>query len=93
MYSTLGIHKAPFSGHLSISRVEGACVRASCGEFERTDDSFTVDLAASYRLTDSVGLFARVENVADAEDIIGRHPYGARPNKGRTFSMGVDLAW
>ena len=93
LYSTLGIHKEPFSGHLSISRVEGACVRASCGEFERTDDSFTVDLAASYQLTDSVGLFARVENVADADDIVGRHPYGARPNKGRTFSMGVDLVW
>ncbi|MDE0177291.1 MAG: TonB-dependent receptor [Gammaproteobacteria bacterium] len=93
VYSTLGIHKEPFSGHLSISRVEGACVRASCGEFERTDDSFTVDLAASYRLTSSVGLFARVENVADADDIVGRHPYGARPNKGRTFSVGVDLAW
>ena len=93
MYSTLGIHKEPFAGHLSISRVEGACVRASCGEFERTDDSFAVDLAASYQLTGSVGLFARVENVADADDIVGRHPYGARPNKGRTFSMGVDLAW
>ena len=93
LYSTLGIHKEPFSGHLSISRVDGACVRASCGEFERTDDSFTVDLAASYQLTDSVGLFARVENVADADDIVGRHPYGSRPNKGRTFSMGVDLAW
>ena len=93
LYSTLGIDKAPFSGHLSISRVDGACVRASCGEFERTDDSFAVDLAASYQLTDSVGLFARVENVSDADDIVGRHPYGARPNKGRTFSMGVDLAW
>ena len=93
VYSTLGIHKEPFTGHLSISRVEGACARASCGEFERTDDSFTVDLAASYQLTDSVGLFARVENVANADDIVGRHPYGARPNKGRTFSMGIDLAW
>ena len=92
-YSTLGIHKEPFSGHLSISRVEGACVRASCREFERTDDSFTVDVAASYRLTNSVGVFARVENVADADDIVGRHPYGARPNKARTFSVGVDLAW
>ena len=93
LYSTLGIDKAPFSGHLSISRVDGACVRASCTEYERTDDSFTVDLAASYQLTDSVGLFARVENVSDADDIVGRHPYGARPNKGRTFSVGVDLAW
>ena len=93
LFATVGIHKEPFSGHLSISRVDGACVRASCGEFERTDDSFTVDLAARYQLTDSVGLFARVENIADADDIVGRHPYGARPNKSRTFAVGVDLAW
>ena len=93
LHSTIGIRKGPFSGDLSVSRVDGACVRASCGEFERTDDSFTVDLAASYRLTDSVGLFARVENIADADDIVGRHPYGARPNKGRTFAVGVNLAW
>lgn len=92
-FATFGLRKEPFSGHLSLNRVAGACVRASCGEFEKTDDSFTVDLAASYQLTDSVGLFARVENIADADDIVGRHPYGARPNKGRTLAMGVDLAW
>ena len=93
LYSTVGILKEPFSGHLSISRVDGACVRASCGEFEKTDDSFTIDLAANYQLNDTVGLFARVENIADADDIVGRHPYGARPNKGRMLAVGVDLAW
>ncbi|MCY3620384.1 MAG: TonB-dependent receptor [Gammaproteobacteria bacterium] len=93
LYSTLGVQREPFSGHLSIGHVDGACVRASCGEFERTDDSFTVDLAGSYQMTDSVGLFARVENLTDADDIVGRHPYGARPNKGRMFSIGVDLTW
>ena len=92
-YATIGIRKGPFSGHLSVNHVDAACVRASCGEFETTDDSLTLDLGANFQLTDWVGLFARVENIADADDIIGRHPYGARPNKPRTFAMGVDLAW
>ena len=92
-YATVGVRKEPFSGHLSVNHVDAACVRASCGEFETTDESLTLDLAANYQLTDWVGIFARVENIADADDIVGRHPYGARPNKGRTFAMGVDLAW
>ena len=93
LYATVGVSKEPFSGHLSVNHVDAVCVRASCGEFETTDESLTLDLAANYQLTDWVGIFARVENIADADDIVGRHPYGARPNKGRTFALGVDLTW
>ena len=93
LYATVGVRKEPFAAHISASRIGSVCVRASCGPFERTDDAFTLDLAASYQLTDWVGLVARIENVADADDIVGRHPYGARPNKGRTVSVGIDLAW
>ncbi len=93
LYATVGIHKERVSGHVSMSYVDSACVQASCGEFMTTDESLTVDLAANYQLNDWVGFFARVENIADADDIVGRHPYGARPNKGRAFSMGIRLAW
>lgn len=93
LHATVGIRKEPFSGHVSINHADSTCVRASCGEFETTDESLTLDLAANYQLTDWVGLIARVENIADADDIVGRHPYGARPNKARAFSIGVSLAW
>ncbi len=93
LYASVGVRKEPFAAHLSASRIGAVCVRASCDRFERTDDSFTLDLAANYQLTDWVGLFARVENVTDADDIVGRHPYGARPDKGRTVAVGIDLAW
>ncbi|MYJ74147.1 MAG: TonB-dependent receptor [Gammaproteobacteria bacterium] len=92
-FATLGVRMGTFAAHLSANRVAGVCVRASCGAFEKTDGSLDLDVAARYRMTDAVGLFARVENLADADDIGGRHPYGARPNKGRTFAIGVELAW
>lgn len=67
------------------------CTRASCGQFEQTDSSLTLDLAGQYLIRDDVILFARIENASDERDISGRRPYGARPNKGRSASLGVEL--
>ena len=69
--------------------VDETCVRASCGDFEKTESSLNVDLSGSYRLNGTVDLFARVENLTGEEDIVGRQPYGARPNKDTTASVGV----
>ena len=95
LHSTIGTRGRGdrWSVHLSLSFVGAVCVRASCGAFEQTDDSLTFDVAGTYRLADAVALFVRVENVADAQDIVGRHPYGARPNKGRTAVVGLGVAW
>jgi len=93
LHSTIGFTNGRWTGHVSTNYVASVCVRAACGAFEKTDDSLTFDLAGRYQLTDFVGLFSRVENLADADDIVGRHPYGARPNKGRTVAVGLELAW
>lgn len=93
IHAMIGVRKERFGVSLSASHIGAVCVRASCAAFEKTDDSLTLDFAASYRLTDAVGLFARVENLADAGDLVGRHPYGARPNKGRAMAVGIDLVW
>ena len=93
LHASVGVRKEAFGAHLSASYVGGACVKASCGAFERTERSLTLDVAASYQWTEAVGLFARVENLAGAVDILGRHPYGARPNKGRAIAVGFDVAW
>ena len=93
LHAVLGATKGRWSGHVSANYVDGVCARASCGAFETTDDSVTLDLAGRFALSDAVSLFARVENLADAHGIVGRHPYGARPNKGRSAAIGVDLAW
>ena len=49
-------------------------MRASCGDFERTDDTLTVDIAAHYLFTDRISLFGRMENVTGEEDILGPPP-------------------
>ena len=93
VHATIGVRVEPFAAHVSASHIGAVCVRASCAAFEKTDDSLNFDVAAHYQMSDAVGLFARVENLTDADDIVGRHPYGARPNKGRTFAIGVELGW
>ena len=93
LYALLGVENGRWSTHLSGNFVDGVCVRASCGTFESTDDALNIDLAGRFELSATASLFARVENLTDAQDIVGRHPYGARPNKGRTASIGFDVAW
>ena len=61
--ATLGLLRGPLEAHVGLNYVDAVCVRASCGEFERTDDAFTVDVALTWALNDRVDLFARVENL------------------------------
>ena len=88
-----GIEQPRWRAYVSANYVDEVCVRASCGDFERTNDTLTVDIAARYLFTDRISLFGRMENVTGAEDILGRHPYGARPNKDRTVIGGVRIGF
>jgi Fe(3+) dicitrate transport protein len=85
----LGVEAGRWATYLSANYVDDVCVRASCEEFERTDDSLTIDVSASYQLSAAFNLFARAENLTNTHDIMGRQPYGARPNKERTLSAGL----
>lgn len=87
--ASIGFQKDNWASYLSANYVDEVCVRASCNAFEKTDDTFTIDISTAYQLNDSLNLFARVENVTSQEDILGRQPYGARPNKDRTVSAGL----
>jgi Fe(3+) dicitrate transport protein len=88
---SLGLDKGAWQVNTNISYVDEVCARASCGVFERTDDALTLDIAGNYLLNDSLKIFARLENATDERDILGRQPYGARPNKGRSSSVGVEF--
>ena len=85
----LGVEAGRWATYLSANYVDDVCVRAPCEEFERTDDSLTIDVSASYQLSAALNLFARAENLTNTHDIMGRQPYGARPNKERTLSAGL----
>ena len=90
---TTGFIKQPFEAYVNVTRVGEVCVRSSCGAFEKVENAVTVDVTGNYSLNDSLTLFARVENLLSEDAIASRHPYGARPNKARTVSVGMSLGW
>ncbi len=87
--ASIGYETMAWGVNLSANYVDEVCVRAACGAYQQTDDTFTVDLSANYQVNDMLNLYGRVENLTDEADILGRHPYGARPNKARTATVGV----
>jgi Fe(3+) dicitrate transport protein len=89
----LGFVMNRISADLSANYLDSVCTRPACGEFESTDDSLTLDLGAAYAITGSFDVFARIENLTNEQDIMGRQPYGARPNKARTAAIGVRLGF
>ena len=91
MNVVVGLVKNKWGTFLSANYVDEVCVRASCSEFERTDSTVVVDISTNYQVTDSIEVFGRIENLTATQDIMGRQPYGARPNKARTAAVGVRM--
>ena len=88
---SVGVQWRDLSVYATASYVDAVCVRAACGEFEKTDASTTMDLAGHYQISATTSVSFKLENVTDSEDILGRQPYGARPNKSRTASVGFRI--
>ncbi len=86
---SVGLTGGRWAAYLNANYVDDVCVRASCGAFEKTDDTLVLDLSGRYDINQTFSLFARVENLTEEEDLMGRQPYGARPNKDRTAAIGV----
>lgn len=93
MNAVVGLVKNKWGTFLSVSYVDEVCVRASCNEFERTENAVIVDISTNYQMTNSIEVFGRIENLTSAQDIMGRQPYGARPNKARTAALGVRMGF
>ena len=93
LFVSLGLESGPWSTYLSGTYVDSVCTRASCGAFEQTESSLTVDLGAHYRLSKALELYAVMENLTRELDIVGRQPYGARPGKDRSWLLGARLAF
>jgi len=88
----LGFEATRWATYINATFVDNVCTRSPCSEFLVTDSTFTVDLSAQYDLSNDLQLYTRVENLFDENALLGRQPYGARPNKDRTFALGVRLA-
>jgi Fe(3+) dicitrate transport protein len=70
------------------------CVDGGCNNggtvYDRTEDVFVVDYISRYEYNDDATFFLKVQNLFDEEAIASRQPDGARPNKPRTASVGVE---
>ncbi len=90
---SLGIEKNNWSAYVNANYVEAVCVRASCNEFEKTDDSLSIDISANIDINNAFSIFGKVINITGQDGIAGRQPYGARPNIDRTASVGMRFSF
>jgi Fe(3+) dicitrate transport protein len=58
-----------------------------------TDSHWVLDLSGDWTLTDSLRLFARVENVLDETYIVAWRPAGARPGRPRAALIGINASF
>jgi len=77
--------------------IDEMCMDIGCnnsGErFDRSEDLLVVDFISRYTLNSDAVVFLKVENLFDEQAIVSRQPDGARPNKPRTASVGVEWAF
>ena len=88
---SVGYEMNNWRSYINVSYVDEVCVRATCSNFERTDSSLVMDLSSHYDFSENVSFYGKLENITGEEDIMGRQPYGARPNKDRTATLGVRI--
>jgi Fe(3+) dicitrate transport protein len=88
-----GIERGALSAVLSANFLDEVCTLASCDAFARTERALFVDAAVHYAISDRMRVFTQVENLTGEDTIIGRQPYGARPNKDRMASVGFRIDW
>ena len=80
-----------FGGDLRLRYFDHTCATATCGEFDAIDAYSAIDLAAYYDWNEQARFYLNIDNLTDAEgDIVAREPKaGARPQKPRTFMLGL----
>ncbi|MFT7287358.1 MAG: Fe(3+) dicitrate transport protein [Halieaceae bacterium] len=77
--------------------VDEMCVDVGCNQgddpLQRTESLLVLDLISRYSLNDQAVLFLKFENLLNERAIVSRQPDGARPNKPRTASVGLQWSF
>ena len=77
------------SGNMRLIDVGSSCSIAACGTYNKIHAHTIIDLNLRKALTNSMDIYAIIENVSDDADIISRAPSeGARSQKPRTLKVG-----
>ena len=77
------------SGDMRLVKYGSTCSTAQCGEFENIESYTFLDLSLRQKLSESMTLYAVVENINDDVDIVSRAPKnGARSQKPKSIKVG-----
>ena len=92
----LGLNTASGWDHYGIVKYIGeTCVNVGCNRsdsiYAKNEDLLVIDYVSHFPISDKLAIYLKVENLLDEESIISRQPDGARPNKKRTASIGMEL--
>ncbi len=86
-----------WDNYLVLKFTDEMCVDVGCNnngdKFDRTEDLLVMDYISRYAFNDGTHVFLKVENLFDEQAIVSREPDGARPNKSRTASLGIEWAF
>ena len=83
-----------WNNYAVVKYTDEMCMNIGCNnggtKYDRSEDLLVVDYISRYAVNEAAVVFLKVENLFDEEAIVSRQPDGARPNKPRTASLGVE---
>lgn len=90
-------HTADWDVYAAFNYTDATCTTTTCDRagvdatYLRTESLFTMDLSASYNISEAVEIYTKVENIFDERAITHRGADGARGNPGRYAGVGIRL--
>jgi len=90
-----GIHHYDWQANISMrytSEMRDTAGEGTINSDEGTDSRTVVDFAGKYRLGDKSEVYLLVDNLFDEESIASRRPFGIRPGKPRTLTIGYQYS-
>jgi Fe(3+) dicitrate transport protein len=92
VFASIGLGRSNWNIDLDGNYGSAVRIRAGSGPIPRlnsTDAHLVLNTTAEYGVTEGARLFVAVQNLANNEYVVARHPAGARPGLPRTVSGGI----
>ena len=92
--ATIGIEHARAGGNAGVSYVSAMREQAGSEPLSSalaTDEQFLVDVSAYAQVIPPIRIYATARNLLDAQYIVARRPFGARPNAPRLVLIGTKV--
>jgi Fe(3+) dicitrate transport protein len=56
-----------------------------------TDEHFVLDIAGTYRLSESLAIYGKIDNATRTKYIVSHRPFGIRPGKPMRVFVGLKV--